>query len=169
MQLKDSPAHALGDYNGTRIEHREGIFVGYRWADAKNLVPLFPFGHGLSYASFEWSDMTVRQENDRVVVTCRITNTSHRSGVEVVQLYVAPPQTSGGPSAWPRPPKELKAFRKLVLAAGASQVVEMVLDQKAFMFWNPDTKDWFLEPGAYSLLLAASSREVLLQGKISPG
>jgi beta-glucosidase len=168
MQLKDSPAHALGDYNGTRIEHREGIFVGYRWADAKTLAPLFPFGHGLSYAQFAWSDMRVRRDQGKTLVSCRITNTSKRFGSEVVQLYVAPcvapPNTSG---TWPRPPKELKAFHKVSLDPGASCSVELVLDQKAFAFWNPDTRDWFVEAGDYQLLLAASSQDVRLQAKVS--
>ncbi len=159
--LADSPAHALDDYRAGVCDYREGVFVGYRWHDARGLDPLFCFGHGLSYTRFAYADLALARRDDAVLVTCTVTNTGARSGAEVLQCYVGDDEASVA-----RPPRELKAFRKVALAPGESTRVEWLLDARAFAFWDERRDGWHLEPGRFTIWVGASSRDLRLHASI---
>jgi beta-glucosidase len=163
-RLTDSPAHALGNYPGTfGTEHyEEGVLVGYRWFDAKQVQPLFPFGHGLSYTHFDYSNLklTSGTADPLLTVRCDIANTGHRNGAEIVQLYVHPEKPSVA-----RPDKELKGFQKIFLKSGEKKTVTIPLRPDAFAFYDSTKGGWLAEAGDYSILVGASSRDVRLQGK----
>jgi beta-glucosidase len=158
--LVDSPAHALGNYPGTNgvVTYQEGLLVGYRWFDTKNIEPLFPFGFGLSYSTFEYSNLKFSSANLDVTVEVKIKNTSAVAGAEIVQLYVQPVN-----SAVSRPLKELKAFKKVFLKPGESQIVSFPLGPSAFAYYSPDQKAWLAQPGDYKILVGTSSRDIRLQ------
>ena len=161
-RLQDSPAHINASYPGAReVNYGEGIFVGYRYFDKVDLEPLFPFGHGLSYTTFAYSDLKVAasvQPGAPIEVAVTVTNTGPRAGQEVVQIYISDSQ-----SALPRPPKELKAFTKVALEPGASETVTFTLPPRALMFYDPHFKHWVAEPGEFTVLAASSSRDVRLR------
>lgn len=167
--LADSPAHALGAYPGKdgQEPYEEGLLVGYRWFDAKSIEPMFPFGHGLSYTSFEYSALRVRapkpahveEAGALAVVEVDVANTGSRSGAEVVQLYVGDERSS-----LPRPPKELKAFRKITLAPGEKQPVAIPLGPEVFAFYEPAKKAWLAEAGDFTILVGCSSRDIRARG-----
>ena len=164
QRLADSPAHALNAYPGTNgvVRYEEGLLVGYRWFDTKNVEPLFPFGHGLSYTRFEYSNLklTPAEGTNGPVVTVQfdVTNTGDREGGEVAQLYVHQAQPG-----LPRPDKELKAFRKVFLKPGEKQTVSLPLEQSAFAFYDPDKHGWLAEKGEFTILVGSSSREIRLK------
>ena len=150
-----APSRQKPDKNNV-IEHNEGVFVGYRWYDSQKIEPLIPFGHGLSYATFEYGEPKLAIGKQTAHVEVSVKNTSKRSGIEVVQLYVR-----DCASSVPRPQRELKGFQSVALAAGESKNVSFDLDASAFSFWNPATRGWTLEPGEFEIQLGRSSREVL--------
>jgi beta-glucosidase len=165
-QLADSPAHALGAYPGTNDTetYSEGLLVGYRWFDTKNIEPLFPFGHGLSYTTFKYSGLTVTPASDAknpaVTVEFELANSGRREGAEVAQVYVQevnPPVT--------RPAKELKGFAKVFLKPGEKQKVSVRLDQAAFARYDPDQKGWVADKGDFNIIIGSSSRDLRLHGK----
>ncbi|HMB96137.1 MAG TPA: glycoside hydrolase family 3 C-terminal domain-containing protein [Tepidisphaeraceae bacterium] len=164
-QLSDSPAHALAAYPGKDgvEKYEEGIFVGYRWFDTKNIEPLFPFGHGLSYTQFQYSDLKLTEGSDAngpiVSAEFEIANTGSRDGAEVAQLYVTQVQSS-----LPRPAKELKGFKKIYLKAGEKQKVSIPLNADAFMFYDPGKPGWIGEKGDFKILIGSSSRDIRLNG-----
>jgi len=158
-KLSDSPAHALGDYNGTHMTYKEGVFVGYRWFDAKNIEPLFSFGHGLSYTTFavgkpKCSKSKMKQYGG-VFVKVPVTNTGKVAGAEVVQLYVAPPT-----SDVERPVRELKTFGKVFLQPGETKEVEMWLSWRDLAYWHTAKSHWHVIPGTYQIEVGTSSREI---------
>ena len=163
-QLQDSPAHALNTYPGTNgtLFYKEGLLVGYRWFDAKNIEPLFPFGYGLSYTTFEYSNLKLvpgRGENGpEVTAQFDIANTGSRDGAEVAELYIHPDHPSVS-----RPPKELKGFKKIFLKPGQKQTVSIPLDQRAFAFYDPAKAGWVAEAGGYKIEIGGSSRDIRLQ------
>jgi len=165
-KLSDSPAHALGAYPGQHsIEcYDEGLLVGYRWFDDKNIRPLFPFGFGLSYTRFEYSNFRLVAQHglngNEVLVECDVANTGSRSGSEVVQVYVSQSHPS-----LPRPPKELKGFARISLKAGQKGAVSIPLDFSSFAFYDPARAAWVAEKDDYSIEVASSSRDVRLTGK----
>jgi beta-glucosidase len=167
-RLADSPAHALDAYPGTngKVVYTEGLLVGYRWFDTKNIEPLFPFGHGLSYTTFKYSNLNLAPVQDAsgppVTVEFELANTGSRAGAEVAQVYVQ--ETS--PSL-PRPLKELKGFKKVFLQPGEKQKVSVVLDRNAFAHYDPDKKGWVADKGAYKILVGSSSRDLLLDGRFN--
>ena len=132
------------------IQYTEGIFSGYRWYDKKNIAPLYPFGFGLSYTTFEYENLAVSQERfreeDTVHVSVTVKNTGNVQGTETVQLYVQDVECSV-----PRPVKELKGFKKVSLMPGESRTVELLLQKKDFSFWDTNTKDWKAEKGVFVL------------------
>jgi beta-glucosidase len=143
---------------GREVRYGEGIFVGYRYYDQKDVEPLLPFGFGLSYTTFEYSDLQVPEvvrPGEPVEVSVTVTNTGERVGKEVVQLYVADTASSLA-----RPPKELKGFEKVALDPGQSKVVTFTLDQRALSFYDPAQKRWVAEPGAFEVLVGSSSRDI---------
>jgi beta-glucosidase len=157
---KEEKAHPVYD-----IHYNEGIFVGYRWYEKKNIEPLYPFGFGLSYTSFEYSDLAVRMnlflEQGTVKVSLTVRNVGTRRGLETVQLYIQDVECSV-----PRPLKELKGFAKVDLEPGQSRNVVMELTKKDFSFWNPETKDWFFEKGTFVIQVGSSSKEIKVQKQI---
>jgi beta-glucosidase len=162
--LADSPAHALGAYPGRDgiVRYEEGLLVGYRWFDEKKIEPQFPFGHGLSYTSFEYTGLRLRPPLDGpgeagalTVAELEIRNTGSRAGAEVAELYVSPIKPR-----LPRPPRELKGFRKLLLEPGEKQTVAIVLRPEALAFYDPAKAAWLAEAGEYSVLVGSSSRDI---------
>jgi beta-glucosidase len=157
-RFEDSPAAA--NYPGTNltVDYAEGIYVGYRYFDTKNMEPAFPFGFGLSYTTFEYSDLKVGQAKGAAQVALKVKNTGSRAGAEVVELYV-----HDGHAKIDRPVHELKAFRRVELAAGETKTVEFTLDRNAFSYWNPATKAWQADPGTFEIQAGASSRDIRLK------
>jgi beta-glucosidase len=179
--FKDSPAYGYipkGEtlYTGWRdkkeaqhplydVPYNEGVFAGYRWYENKNIEPLYPFGHGLSYTDFEYSDLKVSKEkfseDDTITVNFSVKNIGGRQGLETAQLYIQDVKSSV-----PRPIKELKGFKKVVLEKGESIIVALQLNKKDFSFWNPKTKDWFAEKGNFVLLVGSSSKDIRLKKEV---
>jgi beta-glucosidase len=159
--LGDSPAHALDDYAPDVCLYKEGVFVGYRWFDAKGIEPLFPFGHGLSYTCFELSDLKLESVGTGVSVSLTVTNTGERAGAEVVQVYVGQRSCSVE-----RPVRELKAFAKVDLHPSESRRVGLDLSRRAFAFWSVETNGWKVEPGEFAIEVGASSRQITLRDVI---
>ncbi len=163
-QLADSPAHALDTYPGTNgtLFYKEGLLVGYRWFDAKDIEPEFPFGFGLSYTTFEYSNLKIVPGTDTnsPVVTAEfdIANTGARAGAEVAELYIHQEHPS-----LPRPLKELKGFKKISLKPGEQKTVSIRLDQRAFAFYDPAKSGWVSEAGDFKILVGGSSRDIRLQ------
>ena len=153
----DNPTYI--NYPGTReVHYGEGVFVGYRYYDQVGAEPLFPFGFGLSYTTFSYSQFEVPAEakaGDPVEVSIAVENTGDRVGKEVVQLYVRDVESSLA-----RPPKELKGFAKVSLQPGERTVVHLTLDRRAFSFYDPQQQGWVIEPGTFELLVGASSRDI---------
>jgi len=156
-RLQDTPAFT--NYPGTKeVLYGEGIFVGYRYYDVKDIEPLFPFGFGLSYTTFEYSDfqiMDLTSKKSSVKASLNITNTGKVPGSEIVQLYVG-----DCASSLPRPLKELKGFAKVSLQPGETRRVEFILDSRAFAFYDPDRKGWVVEPGIFEIQVGSSSRDI---------
>lgn len=149
---------AYGSFPGTAEEadYADDIYVGYRHFDARKIEPLFPFGFGLGYTTFEYSNLRVdEQESQRASVTFTVKNTGSREGAEVAQLYVSPP-----PSILPRPPMELKGFQKISLQPGEEISVTLHLDRRSFAFYNPAKNDWVVAPGKYQVRIGSSSRTI---------
>ncbi|WP_332700784.1 beta-glucosidase [Devosia sp.] len=170
VRWADNPAHSQDRevYPGLegKVRYEEGIFVGYRHYDRLGLTPLFPFGFGLGYARFALADLTVDDAEfeaaGAVMVGVTISNISDRDGAAVVQLYVSDEVSSD-----PRPAKELKAFRKVLLKAGESRQVTMTLDARAFAFYRTKAKHWLVEDGRFTLRVGLSSADLPLSGTVS--
>ena len=141
-----------------KVRYSEGVLVGYRHYDARGINPRFPFGHGLSYSTFAYGDLSVRR--DRVEIT--VTNTGARRGTAVPQLYLGLPGTDRAP----QPPRQLKGFAKVDLAPGESRRVTMPLDERAFSYWDEDAGGWRTAPGCTSVMVGVSSREVVATGRL---
>lgn len=161
VQLEDNPAIALDAYpgDGKQVEYKEGIFVGYRWNDRERIKPLFCFGHGLSYTTFEYGKVTAEGRqmgpDGTITVSVPVKNTGSRAGAEIVQLYV-----SDLKSSLPRPVKELKGFRKITLQPGQEQTVSFTIDRKALSFYDDTKQDWVAEPGTFEALVGASACDI---------
>lgn len=168
VRLEDTPAFVNYPGEFDEVRYGEGLFVGYRWYDSRDVEPLFPFGHGLSYASFDYAGLevpaTIESSGPGTPVTVRVqvTNTGSRPGTEVVQVYVRDVESSVA-----RPEKELKGFAKVALDAGATAEVEVTLDDLAFSFWDPAQHTWRAEPGAFEILVGRSSRDVRARSTIT--
>lgn len=163
QRLEDTPAY-INYPGGKEVQYGEGIFVGYRYYDQKGVQPLFPFGHGLSYTTFEYSHLVVPQRamaGESIEVALTVKNTGSVAGQEVVQVYVADKEAS-----LPRPPKELKAFQKVALAPGETKTLNFTLDERAFAFYDPYQAKWVVEPGAFSILVGASSQDIRLSADL---
>ena len=160
IKLEDNPSY-LNFGDGDKVEYKEGIFVGYRYYDKKKMDVAFPFGHGLSYTTFEYSniktDKETMTEDDILQVSVDVTNTGDRAGKEIVQLYV-----SDQTQAVRRPEKELKGFEKVTLNPGETKTVTFTLDKRSFAWYSTDLHDWYAASGEYDILIAASSRDVRL-------
>lgn len=182
VKLEDNSAHQLGEYPGNKeelaqgkgkdqqnpinIKYNEGIFVGYRWHDTKNIKPLFSFGHGLSYTTFEIgqakSDKSVITKDETITFTIPVKNTGKKAGAEVVQLYIRDVKSS-----LPRPLKELKGFEKIYLNPGEQKEVTITIDKSALSFFDPVKHDWVAEPGDFEALIGNSSDAIKTKIKFS--
>jgi len=166
-KLEDVPAHQLGEYPGNEKvgnivneKYNEGIFVGYRWTDKqKKVKPLFPFGYGLSYTTFEYgkpvADKKTMSADDTITFTVSVKNTGTREGQEVVQLYI-----SDKKSSLPRPVKELKGFDKVKLAPGEEKTVSFTIAKDALSFFDDTKHEWVAEPGKFEAVIAASAADI---------
>ena len=159
-RLEDNPSYLyfFGDEQN-KTEYREGVFVGYRYYDKKNMDVLFPFGYGLSYTTFEYSNLTLdkseMKDTDTLTVSVNVRNTGKVKGKEVVQLYVAKPE-----SRTIRPVKELRGFEKVELEPGEEKIVTFTLAKRAFAYYRTDISDWYVESGDYTIMAAKSSRDI---------
>lgn len=166
MKFEDNPVY--GNYPGGPVtsEHRESIYIGYRYYDKANLDVRFPFGFGLSYTTFEYSDIKLSankiNENESLTVSCKIKNTGEYDGAEVVQLYVKDKE-----STIFRPEKELKAFKKVFLKKGEEKEIEFTLEKRAFAFYNVNIHDWCVESGEFDILVGSSSRDIRLTDTVT--
>ena len=158
-KLSDNPSYLFYGGEGDTAEYREGIFVGYRYYDRKETELLFPFGHGLSYTSFDFSDLRLSRERitdqESLTATVRVTNTGKRAGKTVVQLYVGDCESSVF-----RPVRELKGFDKVFLEPGESKDVSFTLDKRSFAYWNTKIHDWHVESGEFRIEIGHSSRDI---------
>lgn len=165
LRLADTPAHLNFPGANDVVEYNEGLFVGYRYYDMKEMETLFPFGHGLSYTQFDYQKMTVNRteltDEDTVEVAVTIANSGERAGQEIVQLYVQDLK-----STVIRPLKELKGFTKVLLAAGETKTVTLTLDKRAFSYYDVSIGDWHVETGEFALLVGRSSAAIELRETI---
>jgi beta-glucosidase len=162
--LSQVPANTTAQWPGQNgaVSYSEGLDVGYRWYDAKNVAPLFPFGYGLSYTDFAFSDLQVGAlSGGRATVTATVTNTGSRAGAEVAQLYVADPAASG------EPPHQLKGFQRINLQPGASGTVTFTLTARDLAAWDTGSSTWTAKAGTYQILVGDSSRSLPLSGNLA--
>ena len=161
LRYEDTPAARYFPGRKQNAEYREGLYVGYRYYETANKAVRYPFGYGLSYTTFAYSDLQVSADK----VTFTITNTGSCAGAEVAQLYVAKPD-----AAVFRPARELKGFAKVFLKAGESKAVTIPLDDKTFRYWNVATDRWEVEGGSYQLMVGANVQDIRLTADITlPG
>jgi len=161
-RLEDTPCYLNFPGDGTRVEYREGVFVGYRHYEAVRQPVLFPFGHGLSYTTFAYSNLRMAQpsvtEGQTLEVTVDVTNLGNRAGAEVVQLYVV-----NAPASVLRPKRELKGFAKLELAPGETKTATFTLDDRSWAWYSVAEQRWVVEAGRYGLAVGASSADTRLE------
>ncbi|HSG42649.1 MAG TPA: glycoside hydrolase family 3 C-terminal domain-containing protein [Anaerolineales bacterium] len=166
VRLEDNPAYINYPGENGKVRYGEGIYVGYRYYDTKDVAPLFPFGHGLSYTSFEYNNLQVSHKSFTPKVTAEIsvdiTNTGEVAGKEVVQLYVRDVK-----STMARPEKELKAFEKVDLKPKQSRTVTFKLDREAFWYFDAVRNAWSVESGEFEILVGASSRDIRLKEMVT--
>ena len=157
VKLEDNGAHALNAYHkdSLTVEYKEGIYVGYRWAEKQNIKPLFAFGHGLSYTTFEYGQASCRKSGQGFKVSVDVTNTGSREGKEIVQLYISDEESS-----LERPVKELKGFKKISLAPGETKKVTFEISEDMLKFYDPAQKGWVLEKGKFTAHIGAASDDI---------
>jgi beta-glucosidase len=165
-RLADAPTADSTRYPGTNgvAAYSEGTFVGYRWYDARRTAPLFPFGHGLSYAAFTYSALTLRPHSHGVDVTFRVRNTGAVRGSEVAQVYVAAPANAPVPMA----PQQFAGFQRLDLNPGEARTITIRVDSRQLSYWSDEKSAWLVATGARSVLVGSSSRDVRLRGVFTP-
>lgn len=160
-KLSDNPSYLFYGGEKNEADYREGIFVGYRYYDRKEMDVLFPFGHGLSYTTFDYSDLWLSSgditDQDTLIATVTVRNTGDRAGKTVVQLYVRDEESTPL-----RPVRELKGFEKVELQPGQTKQVTFTLDKRAFAYWNQEIHDWHVETGTFLIEIGQSSRDIRL-------
>ena len=160
-KLEDYPSHALGEYPGdhVNVRYNEGIFIGYRWIDKQKKQTLFPFGHGLSYTTFDYGKIKISSKqmrnNDKITISIPIKNSGKIKGKETVQLYIGDEKCS-----FERPIKELKGFSKIELNPGEEKIVTFEITDEAFKFYDDKQKIWRTEPGKFKIYIGASSNDI---------
>lgn len=161
--LSESPAHVFGEYPGVdeKQTYNDDIWVGYRYFDTYQVEPEFCFGFGLSYTSYEYSNLEVVKNGEQVTVAFDVENTGNMDGSEVAQVYVKDPS-----SKVKRPEKELKGFDKVSLKVGQKERISLTLDKRAFQYFDEETMAWVLEPGIFTIAVGSSSRNILLEENI---
>ena len=166
VRLEDNPAYINYPGENGKVHYGERIFVGYRYYDKKKIAPLFPFGHGLSYTKFKYSNLRLSAKSmtpdQTLKVKMDVTNTGKVAGKEIVQLYVGDVK-----STFARPEKELKAFEKVELKPKQTKTITFTLDREAFWYFDAVKNSWNTEPGEFEILVGASSRDVRLNGFVT--
>jgi beta-glucosidase len=159
------PARSTVQYpgDGSDVYYDEGLLVGYRWYDATDSTPLFPFGYGLSYTSFRISNLSVSQRQGRIVATVTVANTGSRAGADVVQLYVSSPASAH------EPPRQLKAYTKVTLGPGQSRRVQLTVDVASLASWDNPSAGWTVRKGTYRVYVGDSSRHLPTGADITIG
>jgi beta-glucosidase len=165
-RIQDNPAYINFPGENGKVYYGEGIFVGYRYYDKKEIEPLFPFGHGLSYTTFEYDNLRLSADEfspgAKIQVQVNVTNTGGRSGQEVIQLYLRDLHSS-----LIRPPKELKAFEKITLDPGETQTVLLSLQEDDLAFYDDAQKTWVIEPGEFEVLIGRSAGDIQISGSFN--
>ncbi|GMA66094.1 hypothetical protein GCM10025859_65360 [Alicyclobacillus fastidiosus] len=159
------PTSTKEQYPGVdnQVSYSEGLDVGYRWYDSRNVKPLFPFGYGLSYTTFKYSNLKINTSKfslGQVFVTVDVTNTGKRVGAAVPQLYIGDPQDAS------EPPRQLKGYEKILLNPGETKAVSFQLNARAFSIWNVKSNNWTVVYGTYTLMIGSSSENIALAGKV---
>lgn len=166
LKLSDNPSYLNFPGEVDKVEYKEGIFVGYRYYDKKAMDVLFPFGYGLSYTNFEYSNLKISKneidDTEKVTVSVSIKNIGDVFGKEIVQLYISDKESSVI-----RPEKELKGFEKIGLEPGEEKEVTFILNKRSFAYYNVDLGDWHVESGEFEILIGKSSREIVLKEVIT--
>ncbi|MBZ6004358.1 glycoside hydrolase family 3 C-terminal domain-containing protein [Paraclostridium bifermentans] len=166
LKLSDNPSYLNFPGEVDKVEYKEGIFVGYRYYDKKAMDVLFPFGYGLSYTNFEYSNLKISKneidDTEKVTVSVNIKNIGDVFGKEIVQLYIRDKESSVT-----RPEKELKGFEKIGLEPGEEKEVTFILNKRSFAYYNVDLGDWHVESGEFEILIGKSSREIVLKEVIT--
>ncbi len=156
LDINDDPSMTNWPGEEGHVDYGEGVFVGYRYYDTYGKAVDYPFGYGLSYATFEIADVTAAKTGaNTATVTATVTNTSDVDAAETVQVYVVP-----GKADVARPKHELKGFTKVFLKAGESKTVTIDLDERAFAYWSEKYNDWHVEAGEYAIEVGVSSRDI---------
>ena len=165
-KLSDNPSYLNFPGNGKTVEYKEGVFVGYRYYDTKEMPVRYPFGYGLSYTTFAYSDLQLSakeiKDTDKLTVRLQVKNTGAVAGKEVVELYVA-----DHTGAAFRPVKELKNFVKVELHPGEEKTVSMELNKRSFAWYNEEIHDWYAASGTYEILVGSSSRDIRLKEHVT--
>ena len=163
-KLQDEPAHKLGEYpgDGVTVKYNDDLYVGYRYYDTYKVEPQFAFGHGLSYTTFAFNNLTVIKGDKQATVSFTIKNTGNTAGAEVAQVYVHQEK-----SALPRPEKELKAFEKVFLEPGQQKVITLTLNEDAFSYYNDKENKWVAEAGVFNVMVGNSSRSIKMKESVT--
>lgn len=165
LRLEDTPAYLSFSKDKNNVDYGEGIFVGYRYYDSRKMEVAYPFGYGLSYTTFEYTDISVSKDSitddDTITVKVSVKNTGSVAGKEVVQLYI-----QDKTNATIRPEKELKGFEKILINPGETKTVTFTLDKRSFAWYNTNIHEWYAASGEYNILVGASSRDIRLTKKI---
>ena len=159
LRLEDTPCYLTYGKGFDNADYQEGVFVGYRYYTSRKMETAFPFGYGLSYTTFEYSDLQLDKkemsDKDILEVSVKVKNTGNRAGKTVVQLYVEAPETEVV-----RPVRELKGFEKIFLEAGEEKTVTFTLDERAFAYWNTLIHDWYTEEGIYKVMIGENADQM---------
>ena len=165
LRLEDTPCYLTYGKGFDNADYREGVFVGYRYYTSRKMETAFPFGHGLSYTTFAYSDLQLDKkemtDKESVQVSVKVKNTGNRAGKTVVQLYVEAPETEVI-----RPVRELRGFEKIFLEAGEEKTVTFILGERAFAYWNTLIHDWYAEEGTYKVMIGENADQMCLSGEI---
>lgn len=166
LRLEDTPCYLTYGKGFDNADYREGVFVGYRYYTSRKMETAFPFGHGLSYATFAYSDLQLDKkemtDKESVQVSVKVKNTGNRAGKTVVQLYVEAPETEVI-----RPVRELRGFEKIFLEAGEEKTVTFILGERAFAYWNTLIHDWYAEEGTYKVMIGENADQMCVGEEIT--
>ncbi len=166
LRLKDTPCYLTYGKGFDNADYREGVFVGYRYYTSRKMETAFPFGHGLSYTTFAYSDLQLDKkemtDKESVQVSVKVKNTGNRAGKTVVQLYVEAPETEVI-----RPVRELRGFEKIFLEAGEEKTVTFILGERAFAYWNTLIHDWYAEEGTYKVMIGENADQMCVGEEIT--
>jgi beta-glucosidase len=164
QSLAQVPANGTRQWPGVdgRVHYSEGLLVGYRWYTTKNIEPMFPFGYGLSYTTFEFADLHVSKRSaTTATVSVKVTNTGTRAGADVAQVYVRDPRSTGEPT------EQLRAFARVELQPGQTKTARFTLDRSAFAWWRTATRSWTVTPGSYTISVGDSSTSLPLSQRVA--